>query len=131
MLKKITVILILALAIIGLGDLTLKPVSAYSGNVCDYITEVAERRANGCDGNSTVELSGAITTIINAVIGILGIVAAIFIVVGGVNYMTSAGDASKVEKAKKTILWAVIGLIIASLTFVIVNFVLKGILKQS
>ena len=131
MLKKITTTLVLALVFIGLGSFTLKSASAYSGNVCDYLSSgSAEYKANGCGGSSTVELKNAITDIISAVIGVLGIVAAIFIVVGGVNYMTSAGDPSKIEKAKKTILWAVIGLIIASLTFVIVNFVVKGLLNQ-
>ena len=61
---------------------------------------------------------------INWVIGVSGVVCAIFIVVGGFGYMTSAGDPSKVQKAKKTILYAIIGLIIVALSFVITNFVI-------
>ena len=45
--------------------------------------------------------------------------------------MSSSGDAGKVKKAKDTILYAVIGLIVSALAFVIINFVLNDILKQN
>ena len=41
--------------------------------------------------------------------------------------MTSAGDPAKLQKAKKTIVYAVIGLIIVALSFVITNFVIKNL----
>ncbi|MBR3252693.1 hypothetical protein IKF84_01305 [Candidatus Saccharibacteria bacterium] len=81
----------------------------------------------GSDNN----LTGDVTSIINAVIGVLGIVCVVVIIIGGINYMTSTGDASKVEKGKKTILYGVIGLVICALAFAIVNFVISNILKQS
>ena len=114
----------------SLAFLSTSAVYADANDICNQPVAQAIKEANGCGGGSTAELKTVITDIISAVIGILGIVAAIFIVVGGVNYMTSAGDPGKIEKAKKTILWAVVGLIIASLTFVIVNFVVKGLLNQ-
>ena len=69
-----------------------------------------------------------VSNIIKAVIGILGLVCVIVIIIGGVNYMTSSGDAGKVKKAKHTILYGVIGLVICVLAFAIVNFVLDNIL---
>ena len=69
--------------------------------------------------------------IINGVVGALSLVAVIFIVVGGVNYMTSQGDPGKTKKAKDTILYAVIGLIIAVLAFAIVNFVIVNIINHT
>ena len=72
-----------------------------------------------------------IQNILNAVIAVAGIVAVIFIVKGGFDYMTSSGDAGKVQKAKQTILYAVIGLIICALSFAIVNFVIIGLLGQN
>lgn len=80
---------------------------------------------NGGDGE---ELRTDITAILNAVIGVLGIVAVVVIIIGGVNYMTSAGDAGKVKTAKNTILYGVIGLVICALAFAIVNFVIGTIL---
>ena len=70
-----------------------------------------------------------INTIINTVIGILGVVAVIVIIIGGIGYMTSSGDANKVKKAKDTILYGVIGLVIVALAFAITNFVISTILK--
>ena len=83
---------------------------------------------DGIAKEGTTVNSGALTAdvanIINGVIGVLGIVAVIVIIMGGVSYMTSAGDAGKVKKAKDTILYGVIGLIIVMLSFAIVNWVI-------
>lgn len=89
----------------------------------------AVSKAAGCDG-STDALPSAITSILSAIIGVAGLVSVVYIIIGGVQYMTSSGDASKTEKAKKTILYACIGLIICALAFVIVNFVIGNILGQ-
>lgn len=70
----------------------------------------------------------SVSGIIKAVIGVLGLVCVIVIILGGVNYMTSTGDAGKVKKAKDTILYGVIGLVICVLAFAIVQFVLDNIL---
>ena len=71
-------------------------------------------------GDGTNELLHAI----DWAIGMAGVVCVVFIVIGGVGYMTSAGDPSKLQKAKRTIINAVIGLIIVALSFAITNFVI-------
>ena len=53
-----------------------------------------------------------VTGIINAVIGVLGLVCVVVMIIGGINYMTSSGDSGKVKKAKDTILYGVIGLVV-------------------
>ena len=75
-------------------------------------------------------MQSVIIKIINAVIGVLGLAAVVVIIIGGINYMMSSGDASKVKKAKDTILYGVIGLVICVLAFAIVNFVIANILGQ-
>lgn len=75
-------------------------------------------------------LQGDVTNILNAVIAVLGLVAVVVIIIGGVQYMTSSGDAGKVKKAKDTILYGVIGLVICVLAFAIVNFVISNLLNQ-
>lgn len=79
-------------------------------------------------GDKTDTFNDNITNILNAVIGVLGIVAVIVIIIGGVTYMTSSGDAGKVKKAKDTILYGVIGLVVVALAFAIVNFVIKNVI---
>ena len=68
-------------------------------------------------------------TIINVVLGVLGLLAVVIIIYGGFMYTTSAGDASKIKKAKDTIMYGVIGLVIALLAYAIVNFVLSSVFK--
>ncbi len=65
--------------------------------------------------------------IINFALSVLGIVAVIVIIVGGVTYTTSLGDPGKITKAKNTILYGIIGLVVALLAFAVVNFVLDGV----
>ena len=75
-------------------------------------------------------LTNDITIIINAVIGVLALVCVVVMIIGGVNYMTSSGDAGKVKKAKDTILYGIIGLVVCALAFAIVNWVIGSILSQ-
>lgn len=79
-------------------------------------------------GNGESDLVGVVTTILNIIIGVLGIVCVVVIILGGVQYMTSTGEAAKVKKGKDTILYGVIGLVICALATVIVNFVIANII---
>lgn len=67
------------------------------------------------------------TTIINVIVGAVGVIAVAVIVIGGIFYTTSAGDAAKAKKGQNAILYGIVGLIIAILAFAIVNFVLKNV----
>ena len=73
------------------------------------------------------DLNGLIATIINMVFGVICIIAVIMIIIGGVNYTMSQGDSTKVQKAKNTILYGIIGLVVVLLSFAIVSFVLNGL----
>lgn len=64
---------------------------------------------------------------INMAFLVIGLVAVIMIVIGGVNYMTSQGDPSKVTKGKKIMITGLVGLLIVLLAFAIVNFVLNAL----
>ncbi len=73
----------------------------------------------------TSDLKAAVINIINWVLGLLGIIAVIMVLVGGFQWMTAGGNEDKVEKSKKIISAAIVGLIIILLAWAIVNFVLK------
>lgn len=79
----------------------------------------------GGDENPTDKVNALITQIINIFSVIVGIVAVIFIIIGGLKYITSGGDSGNVTGAKNTILYAIIGLIIVALAQFIVRFVLS------
>lgn len=126
--KLISIIVTVTLTFLGLGLISN---NVYAVSVCDQPVSDEVKRANGCPGyGEPATVRDVIIGIINGIVGILSIVAVIFVIVGGVNYMTSAGDAGKVEKAKKTILYAVIGLVICALAFAIVNFFIAKVLNS-
>lgn len=88
-------------------------------------TKPEEVKDVGTSGDLKTQVQG----ILNGIIAALGIVAVVVIIIGGVTYMTSSGDAGKVKKAKDTILYGVIGLIVCVLAAAIVNFVIGNLLK--
>lgn len=85
---------------------------------------------NGYSSGSEGNLMTTVNMIINVALGVIGLVAVVMIILGGVQYTTSSGDAAKVKKAKDTIMYGIIGLVVALLAFAIVNFVLGTIFKQ-
>ena len=91
------------------------------------ITRVAITTEADADKKNT-NLINSINTVINVAIGLIGFVAVVVIIYGGFQYTTSAGDAAKVKKAKDTIMYGVIGLVVALLAFAIVNFILSDII---
>jgi len=67
------------------------------------------------------------TTVVNVLLFLIGAISVIMLIVGGIRYTVSAGDSGNVTAAKNTIMYAIIGLIIAFLAFAIVNWVLGAI----
>lgn len=68
--------------------------------------------------------SGVITTLTNILLFVVGALSVIMIIIGGLRYVVSGGNATAVTAAKNTILYAVVGLVIAFLAFAAVNFVM-------
>jgi hypothetical protein len=64
-----------------------------------------------------------ITNLLNIIFGIFGAVTLLFIVIGGFRYVISSGDPKNTAKAKNTIIYALIGLVVTLSAVVIVNFV--------
>ena len=104
------------------GDNELHCPGEYSKTVKD-LSECTKLSANSNNNN----LMGTVNTIINVIIGVIGFVAVVIIILGGVQYTTSAGDPGKVKKAKDTILYGIIGVVVALLAYSIVNFVLSSV----
>lgn len=76
-------------------------------------------------GNPLFGPTGIITRATEILTTVVGIAAVIMVMIGGFKYIMSSGDSSSVESAKNTILFAVIGLVIALAARTIVIFVLR------
>ena len=89
--------------------------------------ETIKKQVQNVAGEDTNALQGEIAKGINGGLIVIGVAAVIIIIVGGINYMTSQGDPSKVTKGKKIMITGIVGLIICLLAFAIVNFVLDAL----
>lgn len=72
-------------------------------------------------GNSVTNIFG---TVVNIILFLVGAVAVIMLVVGGFRYVTSNGDQNAITGAKNTILYAVIGIVVAFMAYAIAGFVI-------
>jgi hypothetical protein len=85
--------------------------------------------STGIDGGVScapagISLSQGITNTVNTLLFIVGVASVIMIIVGGLRYIFSGGDPKNTSAAKDTILYAVIGIVVAILAYAIVNFIL-------
>lgn len=83
-------------------------------------------RCDGCPANLFGN-EGVFSQVTSVILYIVGIIAVIMLIIGGIRYITSGGDAKKVTEAKNTILYAIIGLVICFFAYAIVNFVIDSL----
>ena len=98
-------------------------VGALEGTVQDGVNA-----ARGTDVPSTLLGDGGVlSTIINTKLFIIGFLSVVMLIFGGLRYIISGGNAAAVTTAKNTILYAIVGLIIAIFAYAIVNFVIGSL----
>lgn len=121
-----------------LASLLLVPVFALAPAVANAQNELTDglcagvnldvTKSTGCDpadGDAEGKVNNLIKQIINIFSLVVGIVAVIMIIIGGLKYITSSGDSGNISSAKSTILYAIIGLVVVALAQFIVKFVLS------
>jgi hypothetical protein len=106
----------------GIGLFAVPAPAAHAVNVFDQCKN--NSTAAVCKSTSDNATSMA-KTVVNLLLTVLGIISVIMIVIGGIRYTTSGGDSAGLKNARDTIIYAVVGLVIAILSFSIVNFVLS------
>lgn len=87
---------------------------------------VEAARCDGCPADLFGD-GGVFKQITNTLIYIVGVIAVVMLVFGGIKYVVSGGDAKKVTDAKNTVLYAIIGLVIAFVSYAIVTFVISAL----
>ena len=70
--------------------------------------------------------TGVFNTITNILLFLVGAISVIMIIIGGFRYVVSGGNTTSVSAAKNTILYAIIGIIVAILAYAVVNFVISS-----
>ena len=73
----------------------------------------------------TVSFQRLLSNGINLIFAVAAILALVFLIMGGIKWLTSQGEKEGVNKARETIVAAIVGLVIIFLSYLIVNFVLS------
>ncbi|MBQ3296836.1 hypothetical protein IJH01_01755 [Candidatus Saccharibacteria bacterium] len=120
MLRLIIPVLVMGVAMVGVicGAMDVSAITLQEG------AEAA--RCDGCPENLFGD-TGVFKQITNTILYIVGIIAVIVLIIGGIKYLISGGDSKKVTDAKNTVLYAIIGLVVCVLAFAIVNFVISAL----
>ena len=125
--KKISQIITVIALVLGVG-VAFVPVSVGAVNaindVCKAAKAAGEPEPTVCQGKDD-DTRTLVKTVINTLLYIIGILAVIMVVIGGFMYTLSTGDSANVTKAKNTIVYALVGLVVAFLAYAIVNWVVK------
>ena len=120
--KIFTKILTAGILMIGLLGVFTPVVSAANGiDICSNGNENSVYCQNKDKGKDQV--NGIIKTIVEVLLTAVGAISIIMIVIGGILFALSSGDAQKAAKARSTVLYAVVGLAVSLFASAIVNFV--------
>lgn len=123
---SVTLAALLMLAIPVAAPATVGAQDVLKERIC---TGTRAASGEGCDPNANPDagITDIIETVVRIFTLIVGAASVIMIIFGGFRYITSGGDSSKVTSAKNTIMYALIGLVIAVLAQVLVNFVINQV----
>lgn len=133
--QKIKHALIVIAASMGLFT-ALSPQLAAAPNCANPATpqEAVQCGSCGAAGQSACEpqaatksINDTIKSIVNVLSAVIGVIAVIVIILAGFRYITSAGNEQSIAAAKKTLLYAIVGLVIVALAQLIVRFVLGSV----
>ena len=126
--KKITnTILTLSAALLfsGIAVTTVVSPLALADTKKEAQTAVDDLSGTHVDGTNMVKTT--IKDIINILLFLIGMIAVLMIVIAGFRFVTSNGDSNTVSSAKNTIIYAVIGIVVAVMAYAIVNLILDNI----
>jgi len=102
----------------GSSAVALMPLAAHA------VTDASEGADLAQPTGTSSDLQVQVKNVTNTMLLVIGIVAVIMLIIGGFRYVLSNGNEKATVAAKDTILYAIIGIVVALLSFAIVNFVL-------
>lgn len=107
----------------------------YAGDTCNTVVTGGPNAGATCakpDAGATNLFGpgGVFVTVTNILLFVIGAIAVVMLIIGGIRYVVSAGDQNAVTSAKNTILYAIIGIVVAFLAYAAVNFI-TGQLKPT
>ena len=107
------------------------PAHAVTDGTCDE-TDISFSEGADCakgddQASNLFGTGGIFATITNVLLFLIGAISVIMLIIGGIRYVVSGGDQAQVTGAKNTILYAIIGIIVAFLAYAAVRFVTNSL----
>ncbi len=90
----------------------------------NFLTQFAQKVDAGSAGIPTMSGDELLKNGLNLTYFLAGVIAVIVIIIAGIMYVSSSGDAGRVAKAKNLLLYSIVGLILVLVAFTITNFVI-------
>lgn len=90
----------------------------------NFLIQFAQKIDAGASGIPTMNGDDLLKNGLNLTYFLAGVIAVITIVIAGIMYSSSSGDAGRVTKAKNLLMYAVVGLALVLVAFTITNFVI-------
>ncbi len=116
-----------AIPLLALGASVIVPSAAYAKDCAVTISGGQQcAKGEGVSEAGLFEVGGLFQTVTNVLLFLIGAVSVIMLIIGGFRYVLSNGDSSQITAAKNTILYAVIGIIVALLAYAIVGFIISS-----
>lgn len=137
--RKIVMMVVSMVAVLGLGVAVLMPTAVYA--TCDGVSGTQLAACSACEaeegaewdhaagkcGGKSKDINNIIHTVINTMLFIVGILAVVMIIFAGIRYVTAAGDKGKVDTAKNTIIYSIVGLVVSIVAFALVQWVFDAL----
>lgn len=128
--KLLSAALVVPALVLGFGVFATAPAhAAFDKGLSDGATSAQGKDQTGSasclfgnEGNCSGD--GIFKTITNVMLFVIGAVSVIMLIIGGIRYTVSNGDSTAVQNAKNTIMYAIVGVIVAILAYAVVNFVI-------
>ena len=124
---------LLIVPVLALGVSFALPALQHGNSRCAVYKRPSGGLAGGADSSKSEDQqadlfgpNGIFKTITNVLLFIIGAISVIMLIIGGIRYTVSNGDSAAVTSAKNTILYAVIGIVVAILAYALVNFVITS-----
>jgi len=129
--KSVVVWMVVFAAVVGLMTVV-STTSVFAQSECTNTSSIQD--GVDCIGRNIendTSLESVIQSVVNTMLFLIGIISVIMLIVGGIRYVISGGNQSQVDGARNTILYAIVGLVIAFVAWGVVNFVIKALTSNS
>ncbi|HSX43539.1 MAG TPA: pilin [Candidatus Saccharimonadales bacterium] len=125
--KRIRLIIASLMLLMSGAATVLVPAVSYASPKSEVCSTLGAGNGCGSQPANGVSLNRVVTVVISTLSIVVGIAAVIMVMVSGFKYVTSGGDSSKVQSAKNSLMYAIVGLVVAFFAQAIVKFVLNKV----